>query len=774
MSENLEKSSVFLSDASDGMPKWEEDEKLSEGGGSPGEMDIEDTSPQKNKNETEEYLGENEEDVNRIIELEDELLESLDNPSKKKGKAFMGSKSRGFTRNKKKRIPVEVEKMKAEAISLYINGKTAAAIDKLKEIVQTCPNYEEPYKLLGLIHYDRIGDIEKGIHFYTLAAQLSSDPKLWEDVGNKQRDAGLFESAAYSYGRALKSDANNTRVMISRAECYEKDGDLGKAIKSLKKALDLLPNDVRIAKRMAKLYGRMGRGSKGIEVLHSVLKENSPDLGVVKEICDFYLQDQRYEEASQFITKCLRTKYNQRNAGENAASKKTSEEITPIEMIKYFGTNSEDFPVQLITKLGICHLAMGEPVISAVCFNILLQKEDLDKYWELIFQVSEAYEKRGELSESLRVLHALESRVDKDKAYYPKLSWSLGLLHYWRHEQELAINYLQELISNTEFGVDARMRLSEIYREMGKNEEAIKILGHGNEEMLGSGKFDALKSSEVPRGPQLTTKLLEKRRRNQTTRDDGGNKVGEARATELDINKQRDYILAKYDFGELRLEFAKIQLLLSGQNFGQLPELATKVLIPILELELDYQKLKTRVDEKYIHESQKSDFKRREKRGLFGNASRRLLPTTTQVSSEGVAGLNVTPQDKNILFSSKRAKAKQLSRSSLLLKKKTKMALGLATGFLRPIKIMSQVEPNFLNTIHGCLYALATSEENYGILQRICNLMVKLDILKPSQDLRNDVYLFGVLVTFTSKVNVLESQIASQFLVSSARILWNV
>jgi tetratricopeptide (TPR) repeat protein len=146
-------------------------------------------------------------------------------------------------KKKKFKLPRQIAKLKAEADNLYIFGRRSEAKVILADIIKKYPDYEDAYRLYGLICLDEQN--KKVAANFMIMASKQKNPanhKNWISIAHLLREEENYELAALYFGKALKSDANNVEIMqfrlikyihFNRVQCFEKIGEFRKAIKEL-------------------------------------------------------------------------------------------------------------------------------------------------------------------------------------------------------------------------------------------------------------------------------------------------------------------------------------------------------------------------------------------------------------------------------------------------------------------------------------------------------------------------------------------------------------
>lgn len=70
--------------------------------------------------------------------------------------------------------------------------------------------------------------MKRAVDFLFLETQLNykSDMASWSKLADNYFKLESFKNAGYCYGRALKCEKNNIKLLIQKAQCYDKLKDV--------------------------------------------------------------------------------------------------------------------------------------------------------------------------------------------------------------------------------------------------------------------------------------------------------------------------------------------------------------------------------------------------------------------------------------------------------------------------------------------------------------------------------------------------------------------
>jgi tetratricopeptide (TPR) repeat protein len=120
---------------------------------------------------------------------------------------------------------------------------TELAIADANKAIAIDPNYEWPYRILGIIHRAR-SEFDEAINDFTSA--IKTDPNKPDDYRLR---AGVFvlksdyDSAILDLSKLIELHADDAEAFRSRANTYALKGDYDHAIQDFSKLIDLHPDD---------------------------------------------------------------------------------------------------------------------------------------------------------------------------------------------------------------------------------------------------------------------------------------------------------------------------------------------------------------------------------------------------------------------------------------------------------------------------------------------------------------------------------------------------
>jgi tetratricopeptide (TPR) repeat protein len=112
---------------------------------------------------------------------------------------------------------------------------------------------------------------------YDLLAEDPDNEKYLRLSGKAQEASGNFAGASDSYTKLLENGVADADLLLKRAECYRKTGELGKAIKDVDTYIELYPESQKALSMAGKLEAANGDNLKAMEYFSTNLKLHPSD-----------------------------------------------------------------------------------------------------------------------------------------------------------------------------------------------------------------------------------------------------------------------------------------------------------------------------------------------------------------------------------------------------------------------------------------------------------------------------------------------------------------
>ncbi|GAU33824.1 hypothetical protein TSUD_221620 [Trifolium subterraneum] len=322
-----------------------------------------------------------EDDISSSICLAD-MMEYMDYAQGKRSKKKR-SKKRGRQKGSKKKLDEKLSQMLGDAYLHYANRRYETAISVLHEVVRLESNLPESYHTLGLV-YNALGDYEKEMGFYMIAAHLSpKDSSLWKRLFAWSIEQGDIGQANYCISKAIKADPEDSTLRSYRARLLAESQDYPKAAAAYEQVYQLHRENIDALKAAAKFYQKCGQVERSICILEDHLKSKPDEVNasVVDLLGAILMEMKAYDRALQYI-----------------------------EQSQVVG---KELPLNLKVKAGICHVHLGNMEMAQVFFNDL-KSENASKHVELITEVADSLMGLGHYNSALNYFKMLDGKSKKE------------------------------------------------------------------------------------------------------------------------------------------------------------------------------------------------------------------------------------------------------------------------------------------------------------------------------------------------------------------------
>ncbi|MDQ7822870.1 MAG: tetratricopeptide repeat protein [Candidatus Eremiobacteraeota bacterium] len=139
-----------------------------------------------------------------------------------------------------------------------------------------------------------------GCGMFDPAAQAKKHMKL----ARESIASGSYDKAAEEFNEVLKYSPDNPGALQGLIECYEKKGDLEKAIEAQKSSMEKSPSPGQ-AQKLASLYIAKNDARNALDVLMKELAISPADAEINRLIGEAQLCDKKQDEALRYFLACL-------------------------------------------------------------------------------------------------------------------------------------------------------------------------------------------------------------------------------------------------------------------------------------------------------------------------------------------------------------------------------------------------------------------------------------------------------------------------------------
>ncbi|KAA6383503.1 MAG: putative transcription factor IIIC-gamma subunit [Streblomastix strix] len=194
-----------------------------------------------------------------------------------------------------KRVPEKVSKMMGEAVGLFIEQKFSAAIAQFHDIIRAAPTLEEPYNILGII-YEELGNAEKALEFYLVAAHMSPENVgLWLQLSELALRLGKKRDATYCLQQVLIRDPKNIEVGLRRVRLLSEMGEVVLAKNTLRKLEESCGQDKESGISIARELYQLTEYSWAARIAEKLWNIHYEDLNIANILCDLLVMEQNWE-----------------------------------------------------------------------------------------------------------------------------------------------------------------------------------------------------------------------------------------------------------------------------------------------------------------------------------------------------------------------------------------------------------------------------------------------------------------------------------------------
>lgn len=346
-----------------------------------------------------------------------------------------------------------VEDLLKSLNAAFLTKNHEESIQICYELIRLNPNLPDPFNVLHMI-YEETGEPKKAVDCLFIKTQLERSHKseawsVWQDLAERYFALEEFRSAAYCFKRAFKNNPQNTQLLLQKAECHERMGELKLALQECEKYLKFDVSNVPMLIRISKLYGFLNKKPTSLKILlrlamteefaancdHNVLnmildlflKLRKPDL-CAKYLELFVLDSDNFSRMSKSLLSALDSVVADSPAWDAQTTLALKEPNAPIEYAFYFIQNFPPDIVLAYTKalLGSGQTEKSEKFLELVGLKVFAGHIDI---WE---EFLKSFVRSGRADFVLRtLLKAEESLVgglstEHKTAFYTQLGSFYG------------------------------------------------------------------------------------------------------------------------------------------------------------------------------------------------------------------------------------------------------------------------------------------------------------------------------------------------------------
>lgn len=184
------------------------------------------------------------------------------------------------------------------------NFEQAVAIASMAISIDS--TFIEPYKIRAAANL-RLKNYEMSISDYKYLTDLTNDDQIYQQwIALSMYKFGDFSDALAVNTELLASDPSNMAVKYNQGLCYEMNNLPDSALVYYEEVSNKFPSKTEYTRSVARAYKLKGKNNKALEVLIGAYNQEYPDLMLLVDIADFYVDLGNYEEAISYYKKAYR------------------------------------------------------------------------------------------------------------------------------------------------------------------------------------------------------------------------------------------------------------------------------------------------------------------------------------------------------------------------------------------------------------------------------------------------------------------------------------
>ncbi|ODV90337.1 hypothetical protein CANCADRAFT_14922, partial [Tortispora caseinolytica NRRL Y-17796] len=395
----------------------------------------------------------------------------------------------------------QVRSLLGSANSAFIEHDLDTAEALLAEAIGLDGRVYTAWKTLGEIHLER-GSKQKCVMAWILAAHLRpKDAELWARCAKMSAEVGYHSQALYCFNHAILAEPQNPTLLYERAMLYKELGDLNKAITSMQKVHQLLPDNREALLELTSLLVSASRHAEATKMyadLYAAARDDallnpsepkqftSSDLNVFSELLAAQRQFRLAITNIKQISRWLQDREDQTfwDQFDNDAEYDDRRLNVP-EFIQYCKDNgiplnasAYSLPLDLRTKLALYRLKLGNLEEAKVHADIVLysapnQYSSAESYADLFLKLGDGMLESRQYELALNFYVPLSDLDGQSTAH---LVMSMGDCLSALGDYEQAEEAYRTVILHDDKNVDAKIALVRVWEKVGRINDALLLV----------------------------------------------------------------------------------------------------------------------------------------------------------------------------------------------------------------------------------------------------------------------------------------------------------
>jgi tetratricopeptide (TPR) repeat protein len=299
---------------------------------------------------------------------------------------------------------------------------------------------------------------------YLKESLISEAAKQYLHIARLYGEKGEAEKAIDFYRKALNAQPIDREAILELNSLYEKTGNLSQAVEQMKEAANLFPEDSDILLRFAELGIAGGMFAEARERLVQITESEPGNIKARRLLGDMYVKEGNREKAWSEYRLVLDEILLEENYEDAISLLESFKDIDRVETGKrlvslYLQLGDSPHVVQELTALGDLFIGQGK------------KKEALNCYREAFKTAPEDDSAKAKVLELEKEVGKEHITVGEEKTAEEAIIDADIYIRYGLYEN--ARDALEGFIAKEPENMDLRLRLKDVYSEMGDKEKAI-------------------------------------------------------------------------------------------------------------------------------------------------------------------------------------------------------------------------------------------------------------------------------------------------------------
>ena len=161
--------------------------------------------------------------------------------------------------------PDHLDSLNNLGLLFHLRQEHIKAVNFFEKVIELNPNYITALSNLGVVLL-AMGEHQKAINYFSKAIEIKPDhAESLNNLGAVYNKIDDYEKAITYYNKVLKIDPNNADTLNNIGLAYKKKGEDQKAINSFKKAIEINPSLKQTHNTLGTIWFALGESQKAID-----------------------------------------------------------------------------------------------------------------------------------------------------------------------------------------------------------------------------------------------------------------------------------------------------------------------------------------------------------------------------------------------------------------------------------------------------------------------------------------------------------------------------